>query len=146
MTDNDAAESDPPGGEGAPSDAVEVRGPAPPAVAAEATGVVEQFMAGSMAVMGGAINPLADRITSEHITDAINFMENESRRAAEDARHSRWMTFALILFLVIAGMAFVVVMVSLDETDLVRDIIPIAAALGVGFLGGFGFGRTRGGG
>ena len=73
-------------------------------------------------------------------------MENESRRAAEDARHSRWMTFALILFLVIAGMAFVVVMVSLDETDLVRDIIPIAAALGVGFLGGFGFGRTRGGG
>ena len=40
MTDNDATEGDPTGGEGAPSDAVEVRGPAPPAVVAEDTGVM----------------------------------------------------------------------------------------------------------
>lgn len=103
-----------------------------------------------LGVRAPASNPLGERITSEHITQALNNRENDSRRISEnrenDARraHSaanseRWLSAwfgTLILFAAIG----LIVFFGIRETYEV-----VTAIIGglLGFAGGFGVGRMR---
>ena len=114
-----------------------------PAGSEEPTSRVERLMSTSFSMMGNMANPIMEKITPQHITDTIALMREESVRWYGDRRHSRIITGLFATFLVVAVLVFIVVLVELDATDLVRDILPVAAALGVGVLGGYGLGISR---
>ena len=106
---------------------------------------IERVMSASLQMMGTAIpaHPLAEKITSDHITTLIDNSLTESSEARADSKHSRLTYILFAGFVIIAAIALTIALVVLEETSLVREVFPIAAALGTGFLGGYGIGYVK---
>ena len=105
----------------------------------EDRGKVEQFMA--MAV--GSFNPLAQKITPEHISGLIELAAKDNDNELADRRDTR----RIYALMGILGLAAVVGFASLlavkQNNDLLVEVIKLGG-IGVGaFLGGYGIGRAR---
>ena len=102
----------------------------------EVSGTVGRMMSASLSMMSGVINPIAERVTSEHITEVIAFANRDSEREYDDRKHSRTLAYAFGVFvlLLIVGLIFGLVLLASEE--LLRYVL-----IGVGsFIGGLGSG------
>lgn len=82
-------------------------------------------------------NPIAEKITAEHITQLISKSDDQDKRDREERQGERNYN----LFLVIIGLLFIgflIVFLQDNEDLLIKVIIGI-----ISFLGGFGFGQSR---
>jgi hypothetical protein len=81
-------------------------------------------------------NPIAEKITPEHITDIIDKSDKQDIRDREDRKSDKRYNLTLIILgLIFIG--FLIVFLQSNEELLIKIIIGI-----VSFLGGFGFGRS----
>ncbi len=81
-------------------------------------------------------NPIAEKITPDHITSIIDISDKQDIRDREDRKSDKRYNLALILIgLVFIG--FLIVFLQANEELLIKIIIGI-----VSFIGGFGFGRS----
>lgn len=94
--------------------------------------------------MGPMVHPLADKITSEHITSMIDHSREESALESSDSRHARtsYLLFAVGVVLLVG--ILVVVLVLLNESALVQTILCLLGGLAAGGVGGYGFGKSQG--
>jgi hypothetical protein len=109
------------------------------AIPKEDRGKVEQFMA--MAV--GSVNPIAQKITPEHISGLIELAGKDNDNELADRRDTR----RIYAVVGIVGLAAIVGFASLlavkEKNDLLVEVIKLGG-IGIGaFLGGYGIGRAR---
>ncbi len=82
-------------------------------------------------------NPIADKITPEHITQIISKSDDQDKRDRIERKGERNYNLLLIIIsLVFIG--FLIVFLQSNEDLLVKIVIGI-----VSFLGGYGFGQSR---
>ncbi len=81
-------------------------------------------------------NPLADKITSEHITEIINRSDARDNRDREERKSERNYSL-LILIIVLAFVTFLIVFLVNNENLLINILIAIFS-----FVGGIGAGQT----
>ena len=87
-------------------------------------------------MMSGVVNPIAERVTPEHITDIIAGARHDTDLDYSDRKHSRLVAVLFGSFLLTLVAVLAIVLVLLDSESLLREIL-----LGVGlFSGGFGGG------
>jgi len=81
-------------------------------------------------------NPIADKITGDHITKIIDNSNEQDKRDREDKKGQRNYNLLLIIIgLVFVG--FLVVFLQKDQELLIKIIIAI-----ISFVGGFGLGKS----
>lgn len=96
------------------------------------TSIIRQTM---IAGVLGRKNPIADKITSDHIDKILDGSEKNSEREYNEKKNQRWFIFAIIL-VGIALLIFLTVYLAKDnEATFMKILIPILA-----FLGGMGAG------
>lgn len=82
-------------------------------------------------------NPIAEKITSEHITQLITKSDDQDKRDRDERKGERNYNLILIIIaLVFVG--FLIVFLQKNEDLLVKVIIGI-----ISFIGGFGFGKSK---
>ena len=80
-------------------------------------------------------NPIADKITSEHITQLITKSDDQDRREWEERSRDR--NYNLILVGIgVVFVSFLVVFLKDNENLLLNLVLAI-----ISFIGGFGFGK-----
>ena len=98
------------------------------------TGGFEEIQSGMMAMMSGQMHPpYMSKIESEHIGQLIQSADKSDERQFEYAKRSQWFR-AGIITLGIAVFLFLVVFLSKDSSDLLRDMMFVA----LGIIGGLG--------
>lgn len=81
-------------------------------------------------------NPIADKITTEHITQLISKSDEQDKRDREERKGQR--NYNLILLLIgLAFIGFLIVFLQRDKELLIKIIIAI-----ISFVGGFGVGKS----
>lgn len=81
-------------------------------------------------------NPIADKITTEHITQLISKSDEQDKRDREERKGQR--NYNLLLVLIgLAFIGFLIVFLQRDKELLVKIIIAI-----ISFVGGFGVGKS----
>lgn len=81
-------------------------------------------------------NPIADKITTEHITQLISKSDEQDKRDREERKGQR--SYNLILLLIgLAFIGFLVVFLQRDKELLIKIIVAI-----ISFVGGFGLGKS----
>ena len=102
--------------------------------------VVASVVRMGMSISGTMPNPLAEKLTPEHLDKMIEYTETESQR--EDKQLTAHRKFGFLYYLI--GIAVVttvlLVLIFRSETDLVLQILSVIGAFG----GGFGVGRLTG--
>lgn len=82
-------------------------------------------------------NPIADKITSEHITQLISKSDDQDKRDRSERKEER--NYNLILIIIaLVFIGFLIVFLQSNEDLLIKIVIGI-----ISFLGGFGFGQSR---
>lgn len=82
-------------------------------------------------------NPIADKITTEHITQLITKSDDHDIRDRAERKSER--NYNLLLVLIgIVFIGFLIVFLQNNEDLLIKVIIGI-----ISFIGGFGFGQSR---
>lgn len=82
-------------------------------------------------------NPIADKITTEHITQLISRSDDHDKRDRKERKGERNYNLLLVIIgLVFIG--FLIVFLQQNEDLLIKIVIGI-----ISFVGGFGFGQTR---
>lgn len=82
-------------------------------------------------------NPIADKITTEHITELISKSDQRDQRDRKERVTDKYYNIALILIALIF-IGFLIVFLQSNEDLLIKVVIGI-----VSFIGGFGFGKTK---
>lgn len=96
------------------------------------TSIIRQTMISGVL---GRKNPIADKITSEHIEKMIDGSEKDSEREYNEKKNQRWFVFAIIL-LGAGLLIFLTIYLAKENAATFMDIlVPILA-----FLGGMGAG------
>ncbi|WP_420637325.1 hypothetical protein [Candidatus Palauibacter sp.] len=92
---------------------------------------------------GPAPNPIAKHITADHIDRAFDITEKGMDAMERDRNESRnyWKFMAVLI--VAASLVLVGLLVFSGNAALVSEILPVFGALVVGFVGGFGYGKSR---
>lgn len=89
---------------------------------------------------GPDFNPVSRRLTSEHITQALNNAADQNRQEAEAERSNRRYKF---LYFALALIAVVFVLVFFSIREQYDVLVPIATAI-MGFAAGVGVSQTAG--
>ena len=88
---------------------------------------------------GPVLNPIFQRITSDHVSSIIDNRENESIREHEADKSRRKYQFWYFLIAICVVVGLILLFITTDNRDM---ITPLLAAI-AGFLGGLGFQRFR---
>ena len=106
---------------------------------------IQQFFGAAMSMQAGMgmANPIAQKITPEHITDVIGLSGREVDLEYGDRRHSRLVTSTVAIALLVVLVVFGAFLVYLEATDLFFDVVTFGAAFVGGFGGGVGFANWR---
>lgn len=97
----------------------------------------------SLLVRGPMPNPVAAKITPEHITKLLEVHGQENEREYSDRRDSRhWAVVSALLAIVALG-GFVLALVGLGQTSLAGEFVKLAIAFGGGVGGGYGLSEWR---
>ena len=103
---------------------------------------VSRFFGATM-TMGGMMNPIASKVTSQHIADMIALSGRESDHDFEDRKHSRLTITLFAVFSIIAMLVLITVLAFQGMTDLLFEIIKVIAIGAGGFSGGYGYSSFR---
>ncbi len=96
--------------------------------------IIKQTMVSGVMRRG---NPIADKITTEHITQLISKSDELDKRDREERKGERKYNLLLILIgLIFVG--FLIIFLQSNENLLIKIVIGI-----ISFIGGFGFGQSR---
>ena len=99
----------------------------------ELRGVLQAFFAKT-----SIANPIADRITSEHVSTMLSLRAEERRMDYGDRRHSRWLFTGFAVFVIIVAVGFSVFLADRQQDALLTDLLTkLIIALG-GFGAGWG--------
>lgn len=102
---------------------------------------IEAFFAAG--TWGPMPNPVAAKITPEHITKLLEVHGQENEREYSDRRDSRhWAVVSALLAIVALG-GFVLALVGLGQTSLAGEFVKLAIAFGGGVGGGYGLSEWR---
>lgn len=82
-------------------------------------------------------NPVADKITSEHITQLIAKSDDQDIRDRKERKGERNYNLILIIIALIF-IGFLIIFLQANEDLLIKIIIGI-----ISFVGGFGFGQSK---
>ncbi|NCU32960.1 MAG: hypothetical protein EOM23_08535 [Candidatus Moranbacteria bacterium] len=82
-------------------------------------------------------NPIADKITPEHITQIISKSDDQDKRDREERKGERYYNLLLIV-IALVFIGFLIVFLQTNEDLLIKIVIGI-----ISFVGGFGFGQSR---
>lgn len=82
-------------------------------------------------------NPIAEKVTSEHISTIISKSDNQDKRDREERKSERNHNLLLIV-IALVFVSFLIVFLQRNENLLVKIVIGI-----ISFIGGFGFGQSR---
>jgi hypothetical protein len=136
------ADADADKGNGSPAAAIpiapEVLNKLPPQARAQ----VESIFA-SAAFYGPVPNPIAQKVTSEHVG---KLLENEARGTeleAADRKDARRFAVGFSAFIALLVVALILVLTLTDHADVLDDVIRALVLFGGGFGGGFGFSEWR---
>lgn len=81
-------------------------------------------------------NPIADKVTSDHITQLISSSDVQDSRDRKERKSER--NYNLLLLIIgIIFIGFLIVFLQKNEDLLIKIVIAI-----ISFIGGFGFGKT----
>lgn len=82
-------------------------------------------------------NPIADKITSDHITQLISKSDEQDIRDRTERKGERSYNLILIIIALIF-VGFLIIFLQSNEDLLIKIVIGI-----ISFVGGFGFGQSR---
>lgn len=115
--------------------------------------VLQAFSASMSMTLGSIVNPIASRVTSQHITDLIGITRREVDLEYSDRKHNRivWATIIVIGVLCITAIAIVLIYNGLLDflLEALRLVAPIIGGVGIGVAIGLRLGiryanaRTR---
>jgi hypothetical protein len=97
--------------------------------------IIRQSMYSSVSRHG---NPIAEKITTEHISQIINKSDDLDKRDREERKNQRSYNLILIL-LGLSFIGFLIVYLQKDKELLIKIIVAI-----ISFVGGFGLGKSTG--
>jgi len=94
-------------------------------------------------MVGPGPNPIAQKVTSDHITQIIGSRVRETELEYADRKHSRG--HSVVAFLVGATLLVILIiaLALLNHSDLVDEILKLGAVLLGGFGGGYGYSEWR---
>lgn len=109
------------------------------------------FTSMSMMMLGRIVNPIADRVTAQHITDIIgvtsqeaNYADRQSEREYSDRKHARNWGAVLVVVIVLALTAIAIILIYQDLLTFLREmamfIFPALGGVGIGIAIGFRMG------
>ena len=106
----------------------------PPEIASELPREMRQMIG----VFAGHANPIAEKVTLEHISQLLSHSEADAKRTHESAKHARW---ERVLYAALIAAIFVFLLIFLGERDLdlLIDILSYLGTAVVSFLGGLGW-------
>ncbi len=81
-------------------------------------------------------NPIAEKITTDHITQIISKSDEQDKRDRDERNSERKYNISLVV-LGLLFVGFLVVFLQTNENLLINIIVAI-----ISFIGGFGFGKT----
>ena len=82
-------------------------------------------------------NPIADKITSDHITQLISKSDEQDKRDRVERKNEK--NYNLILIIIgLIFIGFLIVFLKKNEDLLIKIVIGI-----ISFVGGFGFGQSK---
>ena len=84
-------------------------------------------------------NPIASKVTEQHITDIIASSSRETDHEYSDRKHSRLISVLFAGFAILALVVVSIVLAILGMTDLLIEIIKYLGPFIGGFGGGYGF-------
>ena len=88
-------------------------------------------------------NPIAARVTSEHVSDMISLRAEETRLEYEDRRHSRLILTGFVVFIILVLVGFAVFLAVRQKDALLTDLLT-KVIIGLGGLGaGWGISHYR---
>lgn len=110
-------------------------------LADRAGGSVFRAVSASMSMtLGNIVNPIASRVTPQHITDLIGITRREVELGYSDKRHNRivWATTIAILAICITAITIVLTYNGLLEflLEVLKLVVPIAGSIVCVIIGG----------
>jgi hypothetical protein len=105
--------------------------------------VTQTFTTSMSMMLGSMVNPIASRITPQHITDTISITGRELDHDYADRKHSRlvWVFFAAFAIAVLLALSITLTLSGMG--DLLLDIFKGIAIFAGGFGGGYGVSALR---
>ena len=105
----------------------------------------------SMMWLGRVVNPVADKVTEQHITDIIqisgreaDYADRQSEREYSDRKHARNLATVLVAMVILALTAVAIILIYQDLLDFLERmsliIIPALGGVGIGIAIGFRMG------
>ena len=105
---------------------------------------VAQFIGSHTSMtVGPAVNPIAEKVTAQHITDVIGLSGRRLDREFEDRKHSRMVFVLFAAFAVAILVGFSIFLAVQGMTDLLQEVIKGLVIFGGGFGAGYGFSAFR---
>ena len=91
----------------------------------------------------GSVNPIAQKITSEHISGLIELVGKDQENELADRRDTRRIYAVVGIVVLAAVVGFASLLAVKEKNDLLVEVIKLGG-IGIGaFLGGYGIGRAR---
>jgi hypothetical protein len=88
-------------------------------------------------------NPIASKVTSEHITQVLNARDRATELEFKDRQHSRKWTALITGGVVVAALILILWLGLTGHDALVSDLMKIGVGAVVGAGGGYGLGRAH---
>jgi len=110
----------------------------PPDIRRDMQKITGIFASGSMG------NPIARKVTAEHIDKVLDHNEAENRREFQYRGAGRWFALAYVLISVVVFFLFAW-MFGRSDPELFKLVLTYVATFGAGFAGGWGVKAARGG-
>lgn len=92
---------------------------------------------------GPAPNPLAKHLTSGHVDRALDITEKGMDAMERDRNESRRYGKFIAVLAAVSSLALVGLLVLTGNAELVERILPIFGGGFIGFVGGYGYGKSR---
>ena len=105
----------------------------------EAREYVESFIMAS----GPVQNPMVKKVTSEHITQMLDYREKQSQRTHESSTSERRYTLGYTVMAVALLVGFAYIMIPKD-LGFFQEMLEKLIAFGLGGAGGWGWAKSRG--
>jgi hypothetical protein len=114
----------------------EVLNQIPPKARGEIKSMLSMISAG---YVGPPPNPIAKKLTGDHITKIIDYQEKDDQRGFDYAKDERKMSLIIFFGILIPVTCLIVFFALIDKVEI---LIPLISAI-VAFGGGYGFGKSK---
>lgn len=86
-------------------------------------------------------NPIAKKITEEHITQYLNGAEKEMENSYAEKKHNK--IFAFLITLLSMGFLIVIIFLLKDMPEIMEKVLYAIGGVVAGAFGGYGFGKHQ---